>query len=77
MKSPSSVAREALSPNLEGIRKSEAQLREVADSIPALVWSNLDDGPNDFPNQRWQDYTGISSEEARGWGWQAALHPDD
>jgi formate hydrogenlyase transcriptional activator len=47
--------------------------------IPALVrfWSNLTAGPNDFSNQRWQDYTGISSQEARGRGWQAAVHPDD
>jgi formate hydrogenlyase transcriptional activator len=56
---------------------NEAKLRQVVDTIPALVWSNLPDGPNDFSNQRWQDYTGISSEEAQGWGWQAAVHPDD
>ena len=59
------------------IQKSEAKLRQVVDTIPALVWSNLADGPNDFSNQRWQDYTGISSEDARGWGWQAAVHPED
>src|SRR5215467_2504090 len=40
---------------------NEAKLRQVVDTIPALVWSNLPDGPNDFSNQRWQDYTGISS----------------
>jgi formate hydrogenlyase transcriptional activator len=30
-----------------------------------------------FVNQRWQDYTGLPAEEARGQGWQAAVHPDD
>ncbi|PYX60674.1 MAG: hypothetical protein DMG76_01700 [Acidobacteria bacterium] len=77
MKSDSAVAQEALGSDFEEIRKSEATLRQVVDTIPALVWSNLADGPNDFSNQRWQDYTGISSEGARGWGWQAAVHPED
>jgi PAS domain S-box-containing protein len=77
MTSASSLAQEPLSRSLDAIRKSEAKLRQVLDTIPALVWSNLADGPNDFSNQRWQDYTGISSEDARGWGWQAAVHPDD
>ena len=50
--------------------RSEVELRQVVDMIPALVrfWSNLADGSNDFSNQGWQDYTGISSEEARGRG---------
>src|SRR5438552_2880669 len=56
---------------------NEAKLRQVVDTIPALVWSNLPDGPNDFSNQRWQVDTGIRSEEAQGGGWQAAVHPDD
>jgi formate hydrogenlyase transcriptional activator len=77
MTSASSLAQERPSSSLDAIRISEAKLRQVLDTIPALVWSNLADGANDFSNQRWQDYTGISSEDARGWGWQAAVHPDD
>jgi formate hydrogenlyase transcriptional activator len=77
MKSPVSVPQEALSRDPEAIRQSEAKLRQFVDTIPALVWSNLADGQNDFSNQRWQDYTGISSEEARGWGWEAAVHTED
>ena len=76
MKSAASVPQEPLSRDPEEMRTSEAQPRRVVDTIPALVWSNLADGPNDFSNQGWQDYTGISSEAARGWGWQAAVHPD-
>ena len=79
MKSAVSGPQEPLSHDPEEIRTSEVKLRQVVDMIPALVrfWSNLADGPNDFSNQGWQDYTGISSEEARGRGWQAAVHPDD
>ncbi len=35
------------------------------------------DGPNEFLNKRWHDYTGCSPEESHGWGWQAAVHPED
>ena len=28
-------------------------------------------------NRRWHDYTGLSVQEGLGWGWKAAIHPDD
>src|SRR6202171_6565342 len=58
-------------------RESEALLRRVIDTIPSLAWCNLPDGSNEFLNQRWYDYTGLSPEEAHGWGWKAAIHPED
>jgi formate hydrogenlyase transcriptional activator len=58
-------------------RATEAQLRRIIDAIPVLAWCNLPDGSNEFLNQRWQDYTGLSQQEACGWGWQVAFHPDD
>src|SRR6202041_4112942 len=51
--------------------------RLVIDTIPALAWSARSNGSADFFNQRWLDYTGLSVEQARDWGWTAALHPDD
>jgi PAS domain S-box-containing protein len=51
--------------------------RLVVDTIPALAWSARADGSADFFNQRWLDYTGLSAEEARDWGWTVAVHPDD
>jgi PAS domain-containing protein len=30
----------------------------------------------DFLNQRWCEYAGLV-DEAYGWGWQAAVHPED
>jgi PAS domain S-box-containing protein len=52
-------------------------IRIVVDAIPTLAWSARADGSADFFNQRWLDYTGLSAEEARDWGWMVALHPDD
>jgi len=59
------------------IKKSEAKLRRVIDTIPTLAWCNLADGPNEFLSRRWHEYTGLSPEESHGWGWQVAFHPDD
>jgi PAS domain S-box-containing protein len=47
------------------------------DTIPGLVWSALPDGDFEFCNQRWLDYTGMSFHEIKGWGWAAAIHPED
>jgi len=52
-------------------------IRRVFDTIPILAWSARSDGSADFFNQRWLDYTGLSVERARDWGWTVALHPDD
>ena len=59
------------------IRKSEAKLRQVIDTIPTLAWCNLPDGPNEFLNKGWHEYTGLPPEESHGWGWQVVFHPDD
>jgi PAS domain-containing protein len=39
----------------------------ILDTIPTLAWCNLPDGSNDFVNQRWCDYTGLSPEEVQRW----------
>jgi PAS domain S-box-containing protein len=52
-------------------------VRLAVDAIPTLAWSAQGDGPADFFNQRWLEYTGLSTEQARDWGWTVALHPDD
>jgi PAS domain S-box-containing protein len=57
--------------------RRELPLRVVMDTIPGLVWSALPDGNVEFCNQRWLDYTGMSFNEIKGWGWAAAIHPED
>jgi len=56
---------------------SESQIQIMIDTIPALAWSCLPDGANEFTNKRWRDYTGLSQAEALGLGWQRTFHPDD
>src|SRR6266436_5480876 len=59
------------------LRKSERELRDVIDTIPAIVWSALPDGPNTYVNKRFVEYSGLSAEQTAGSGWQALIHPDD
>ncbi|WP_263349761.1 sigma 54-interacting transcriptional regulator [Acidicapsa acidisoli] len=70
-------AKAALESALTEITNSEIRLRTIIDTIPVMAWCALPDGFAEFHNQRWLDYTGLSDEEARGWGWRTAIHPDD
>ena len=57
--------------------EGEAELPLALDTIPVLAWCQRADGSNEYLNQRWHDYTGLSAEEAQGWGWTVSIHPDD
>jgi formate hydrogenlyase transcriptional activator len=59
------------------IRTQETELRDVVDTIPAIVWSALPDGSNSYVNSRFVEYCGMPPEEIAGTGWHAATHPDD
>src|ERR1700681_4809444 len=61
----------------DALRGGDDYLRLTIDTIPVLAWCSRPDGSNEFLNQRWLDYTGLTIEEARGRGWQVAIHPDD
>jgi PAS domain S-box-containing protein len=61
----------------EALRRSQEYLRLTIDTIPTSAWCNRPDGSNEFLNQRWLDYTGLSIEAARDWGWKVAIHPED
>lgn len=56
------------------VRRNEAELRQVIETIPAMVWTARPDGSNVLMNRRWIEYTDSS---AAGLGWQEAVHPDD
>jgi len=59
------------------LRRSERELRDVVDTIPAIVWSTLPDGSNTYVNKRFVEYSGSSAEQMAGSGWKALIHPDD
>jgi PAS domain S-box-containing protein len=61
----------------EVARRSEEELRGFVNAVPAFVWSALPDGAVDFVNEQWLEFTGLPKQDASGWKWQAAVHPDD
>ncbi len=60
----------------EGLRRSEEELRALANSIPQLAWMAEPDGHIFWYNSRWYEYTGSTLEEMLGWGWEKVHHPD-
>ena len=59
------------------LRRSEKELSDVIEAMPATVWRTSPDGSVDFINQNWVQATGLPSEAALGWNWQTVVHPDD
>jgi PAS domain S-box-containing protein len=59
------------------LQSSERDLSLIINTMPTLAWSARPDGSVDFLNQRWLNYTGLSPEQALGWEWAVAIHPDD
>ncbi|GGC51715.1 hypothetical protein GCM10011504_32710 [Siccirubricoccus deserti] len=55
---------------------AEARYRTLVDSVALVVWSATPDGRLLFPGD-WAALTGQPAAEAAGWGWLAALHPED
>jgi PAS domain S-box-containing protein len=59
------------------LRDGERRFRELADSMPQIVWAAGPDGHFDYYNQRWYEFTGrpvgIGGDES----WSDVVHPDD
>jgi two-component system CheB/CheR fusion protein len=61
----------------EKLRVEGAELRQMADALPALVWRCRADGACDYLSRSWVEFTGIAESEHFGHGWLEQVHPDD
>ncbi|AMV24268.1 putative diguanylate cyclase YegE [Gemmata sp. SH-PL17] len=57
------------------LRASEAQLRNLAEAIPQIVWGTTPDGAVSYLNQQWTEYTGLTG--AAPDDLARVVHPDD
>ena len=60
----------------EELKKSEEQFSTLADNMENLAWLANGDGWIYWYNKRWLEYTGLTLEEMKGWGWEKVHHPD-
>lgn len=61
---------------VEKIKESEEQFSTLADNMENHAWLADGEGLVYWYNKRWLEYTGLSLEEVKGWGWQKVHHPD-
>jgi PAS domain S-box-containing protein len=61
----------------DALHREEARFRELADSMPQIVWSADATGYIDYWNRRWYDFTGFPEGEGGDDSWLPAAHPDD
>lgn len=75
------LAAEAVTARLQrseaALRESEARFRNMADSMPALLYMTDPYGRFRFVNKTWLDYTGRRLEDELDDGWLAAVEPED
>src|SRR5208283_3490061 len=57
------------------MQESEERFRTMANAIPQLAWIAHPDGYIYWYNERWYSYTGTTSEQMDGWGWQSVHDP--
>lgn len=61
----------------EALRRSELNFRNLADSMPQLVWTVTADGQVDYFNRRIEEFKGYKRKPDGKWDWSEAVHPDD
>jgi len=59
------------------LAESERRLRALMENIPQLVWRASADGQWQWVGPQWAAFTGMTDDASHGFGWLAALHPDD
>lgn len=62
---------------LDLLRESEMRFRQLAESMPQLVWTAGPDGIVDYYNHRIHQYRGAKLRPDGRWEWEPLLHPDD
>ena len=61
----------------EARREAAERFRFLAESMPQKIFTARPNGDVDYFNRQWTEFTGLSFEEIRDWGWTQFIHPDD
>jgi PAS domain S-box-containing protein len=61
----------------EALRQSEARFRQLANTLPQMVWTTRADGTADYFNERWYEFTGSPRDLIGDASFLPYMHPDD
>jgi PAS domain S-box-containing protein len=67
----------ALQASSDAHRRSETEFRQLADSMPHIVWTAKPDGFITYFNERWYSFTGFDRQIFGDQSWMPLLHPED
>jgi PAS domain S-box-containing protein len=59
------------------LREGEQRFRELAESLPQLVWTCTPKGRCEYLSRQWLEYTGADEVSQLDYGWLSQVHPDD
>ncbi len=61
----------------EAGRASAERFHFLAESMPQKIFTAKPNGDLDYFNRQWTEFTGLSFEQIRDWGWLQFIHPED
>jgi PAS domain S-box-containing protein len=61
----------------DDLRKERERFRFMAESMPQKIFTATPQGDVDYFNRQWLEYTGLSFDQIKDWGWTQFIHPED
>ena len=61
----------------EAVRAAGERFQFMAESMPQKIFTATATGVLDYYNQQWMEFTGLSCDQIRNWGWTQFVHTDD
>jgi PAS domain S-box-containing protein len=61
----------------QALHRNEERFRQLATSIPQLVFRTRPDGQRSWASPQWISFTGLGLRQSLGFGWLQAIHPED
>jgi PAS domain S-box-containing protein len=61
----------------DSLRASEDRFRAAVSAVSSILWTNNAEGRMEGDQPGWAAFTGQNFDEYQGYGWSAAIHPDD
>jgi PAS domain S-box-containing protein len=60
----------------EKLEESERRFRNLAETLPQLIWTTNEKGIREFVSKKWEEYTGVGPEMIDE-KWPSIVHPED